>query len=70
MTIRAAREFAAKGVPVLAIAPGLFRKPMAADVPSEMVEAITSDAIFPRRIGEVSPAESAKRRTLPICACP
>ncbi len=51
MTIQAAREFAAKGVRVLAIAPGLFHTPMAAEVPPEVVEAITSDAIFPRRFG-------------------
>ncbi|MBL9045836.1 MAG: SDR family NAD(P)-dependent oxidoreductase [Tabrizicola sp.] len=52
MTIQAAREFAARGVRVLAIAPGLFHTPMAAEVPPEAVEAITSDAIFPRRFGE------------------
>ncbi len=51
MTIQAAREFAARGVRVLAIAPGLFHTPMAAEVPPEVVEAITSDAIFPRRFG-------------------
>lgn len=51
MTIQAAREFAAKGVRVLAIAPGLFHTPMATEVPPEVVEAITSDAIFPRRFG-------------------
>ncbi|WP_343081419.1 SDR family NAD(P)-dependent oxidoreductase [Ostreiculturibacter nitratireducens] len=52
MTIQAAREFAAKGVRVLAIAPGLFKTPMASEVPPEVVEAITSDSIFPRRFGE------------------
>jgi NAD(P)-dependent dehydrogenase (short-subunit alcohol dehydrogenase family) len=51
MTIQAAREFAAKGVRVLAIAPGLFQTPMAAEVPPEVIESITSDAIFPRRFG-------------------
>ena len=51
MTIQAAREFAAKGLRVLAIAPGLFHTPMAAEVPPEVVESITSDAIFPRRFG-------------------
>ena len=51
MTIQAAREFAARGVRVLAIAPGLFHTPMAAEVPPEVVEAITADAIFPRRFG-------------------
>lgn len=57
MTIQAAREFAAKGVRVLAIAPGLFHTPMAAEVPPGVVEAITSDAIFPRRFGD--PADFA-----------
>jgi NAD(P)-dependent dehydrogenase (short-subunit alcohol dehydrogenase family) len=52
MTIQAAREFAARGVRVLAIAPGLFHTPMAAEVPPDVVEAITSDAIFPRRFGK------------------
>jgi len=52
MTIQSAREFAARGVRVMAIAPGLFHTPMAAEVPPEVVEAITSDAIFPRRFGE------------------
>jgi len=52
MTIQAAREFASKGIRVLAIAPGLFHTPMAAEVPPEVVAAITGDAIFPRRFGE------------------
>lgn len=52
MTIQAAREFASGGVRVLAIAPGLFRTPMAEAVPPEVIEAITRDAIFPRRFGE------------------
>jgi NAD(P)-dependent dehydrogenase (short-subunit alcohol dehydrogenase family) len=51
MTLQAAREFAARGVRVMAIAPGLFQTPMAADVPPEVVEGIVSDAIFPRRFG-------------------
>jgi NAD(P)-dependent dehydrogenase (short-subunit alcohol dehydrogenase family) len=51
MTIQAAREFAAKGVRVVAIAPGLFHTPMAAEVPPEVIESITNDAIFPRRFG-------------------
>jgi NAD(P)-dependent dehydrogenase (short-subunit alcohol dehydrogenase family) len=51
MTIQAAREFAAKGVRVLTIAPGLFHTPMAAEVPPEVVESITNDAIFPHRFG-------------------
>jgi NAD(P)-dependent dehydrogenase (short-subunit alcohol dehydrogenase family) len=57
MTIQAAREFADKGVRVLAIAPGLFHTPMAAEVPPDVVKAITSDAIFPRRFGD--PADFA-----------
>ena len=51
MTLQAAREFAPHGIRVMAIAPGLFETPMAGAVPPEVVEAITSDAIFPRRFG-------------------
>ena len=51
LTLQAAREFAAQGVRVLAIAPGLFQTPMAAEVPAEVIAAITADAIFPRRFG-------------------
>jgi len=65
MTIQAAREFASKGVRVLAIAPGLFHTPMAAEVPPEVVEAITSDAIFPRRFG--NPADFADLCLSMIC---
>lgn len=57
MTLQAAREFAPQGIRVMAIAPGLFQTPMAGAVPPEVVEAITSDAIFPRRFG--SPGEFA-----------
>lgn len=57
MTLQAAREFAPYGIRVVAIAPGLFETPMASAVPPEVVEAITSDAIFPRRFG--APGEFA-----------
>jgi len=58
MTLQAAREFAPHGIRVMAIAPGLFETQMAAAVPPEVVEAITSDAIFPRRFG--TPGEFAE----------
>ena len=51
LTLQAAREFAPKGVRVMAIAPGLFATPMASEVPPEVVDSITSDAIFPHRFG-------------------
>lgn len=51
LTLQAAREFAARGVRVMAIAPGLFQTPMAGDVPEAVIEGIVSDAIFPRRFG-------------------
>lgn len=51
LTLQAAREFATKGVSVMAIAPGLFQTPMAQEVPPEVVESIVSDAIFPHRFG-------------------
>lgn len=52
LTLQAAREFASRGIRVMAVAPGLFATPMAAEVPGEVVEAITTDAIFPRRFGQ------------------
>jgi NAD(P)-dependent dehydrogenase (short-subunit alcohol dehydrogenase family) len=51
LTLQAAREFANRGVRVMAIAPGLFRTPMAGDVPKEVIDGLLSDAIFPRRFG-------------------
>ena len=57
LTLQAAREFASKGVRVMAVAPGLFETPMAAEVPPDVVAAITRDAIFPRRFGQ--PADFA-----------
>ncbi len=67
LTLQAAREFASKGVRVMAIAPGLFQTPMAQDVPPEVIDAIVSDAIFPRRFGN---PEDFADLVLSICRNP
>lgn len=67
LTLQAAREFAAKGVRVMTIAPGLFHTPMAGDVPEEVVQGIISDAIFPRRFGN---PEDFADLVLAICRNP
>ena len=52
MTLPASREFAALGIRVMTIAPGLFRTPMMESLPSETVEKIVADVPFPDRLGE------------------
>lgn len=58
MTLPAARELAALGIRVLAIAPGLFLTPMAESVPARALERMSAAACFPRRAGD--PAEFAR----------
>ncbi len=58
MTLPAAREFASKGVRVLAIAPGIFGTPMLFGLPDEVQEALGASVPFPSRLGD--PAEYAK----------
>lgn len=58
MTLPAAREFASKGVRVLAIAPGIFGTPMLFGLPDEVQETLGASVPFPSRLGD--PAEYAK----------
>lgn len=58
MTLPAAREFASKGVRVLAIAPGIFSTPMLFGLPAEVQESLGASVPFPSRLGD--PAEYAK----------
>ena len=58
MTLPAAREFASKGVRVLAIAPGIFGTPMLFGLPDEVQESLGASVPFPSRLGD--PAEYAK----------
>jgi NAD(P)-dependent dehydrogenase (short-subunit alcohol dehydrogenase family) len=67
LTLQAAREFAPRGVRVMAIAPGLFRTPIADAVPDDVKQRLLSGGVFPPRFGE--PAEFADL-ALAICRNP
>jgi NAD(P)-dependent dehydrogenase (short-subunit alcohol dehydrogenase family) len=51
MTLPLAREFAAFGIRVMAIAPGIFLTPMAANLPPEVQESLGRQVPFPSRLG-------------------
>jgi NAD(P)-dependent dehydrogenase (short-subunit alcohol dehydrogenase family) len=57
LTLPAARDLAGLGIRVCAIAPGVFRTPMVADLPQDVQTALAADIPFPRRLGD--PAEFA-----------
>ncbi len=52
MCLPAARELAAQGIRVVAIAPGLFHTPMMEGLPAETVAGIVENIPFPARLGE------------------
>ncbi|MBN9673806.1 SDR family NAD(P)-dependent oxidoreductase [Roseibium aggregatum] len=52
MCLPAAREFAAYGIRVAAIAPGLFKTPMMEGLPEEVSAKIAANIPFPPRLGE------------------
>jgi NAD(P)-dependent dehydrogenase (short-subunit alcohol dehydrogenase family) len=52
LTLPAAREFAAFGVRVLAIAPGIFGTPMLRALPQEAQDSLGAAVPFPKRLGE------------------
>ena len=58
MTLPAAREFASKGIRVLAIAPGIFGTPMLFGLPQDVQDSLGASVPFPSRLGD--PAEYAK----------
>lgn len=51
LTLPAAREFAAIGVRVLAIAPGLFATPMLRGMPQQVQDSLAATLPFPKRFG-------------------
>lgn len=51
MTLPAARDLAAFGIRVLAIAPGAFDTPLLASLPDRTRTSLASQALFPRRAG-------------------
>lgn len=57
LTLPAARELARHGIRVVTIAPGIFRTPMMAGLPSEVQTALGASVPFPPRLGD--PAEYA-----------
>lgn len=62
-----AREFAPRGVRVMAIAPGLFETPIVEQIPDEVVDSMVAKTQFPARMG--SPKEFADT-VLSICRNP
>jgi NAD(P)-dependent dehydrogenase (short-subunit alcohol dehydrogenase family) len=58
LTLPAARELAAFGIRVLAIAPGIFDTPMLAALPEPARRSLGEQVPFPRRLGQ--PAEYAQ----------
>ncbi len=52
LTLPAAREFASKGVRVLAIAPGIFGTPMLFGLPAEVQKALGEQVPYPSRLGD------------------
>jgi NAD(P)-dependent dehydrogenase (short-subunit alcohol dehydrogenase family) len=54
MTLPIAREFAAYGIRIMTIAPGLFETPMVAGLPDKVRDALIAMLPFPRRMGQPS----------------
>ncbi|HEV2547312.1 MAG TPA: SDR family NAD(P)-dependent oxidoreductase [Stellaceae bacterium] len=52
LTLPAAREFAASGVRVNTIAPGLFQTPLMASLPPPVQESLGKSVPFPQRLGK------------------
>jgi NAD(P)-dependent dehydrogenase (short-subunit alcohol dehydrogenase family) len=51
LTLPLARELAAHGIRVVAIAPGVFATPMVSGLPAAAQEALAADVPFPKRLG-------------------
>jgi NAD(P)-dependent dehydrogenase (short-subunit alcohol dehydrogenase family) len=58
MTLPLAREFAAYGIRVMSIAPGIFHTPMLAALPQEVQDSLARQVPFPARLGR--PEEYAR----------
>ena len=52
MTLPIARELAKFGIRVVSIAPGVFLTPMMESTSPEIVESLTQQALFPKRLGK------------------
>lgn len=54
LTLPVAREFAAYGIRIVTIAPGLFETPMLAGLPDKVKDSLAQMVPFPRRLGRPS----------------
>jgi NAD(P)-dependent dehydrogenase (short-subunit alcohol dehydrogenase family) len=52
MTLPAARDLAADGIRVVAVAPGAFGTPMIAGAPAKVQESLQQQTVFPARLGQ------------------
>ncbi len=52
MTLPMARDLSASGIRVMGIAPGIFKTPMVAGLPTEIQDALGAQVPFPSRLGE------------------
>lgn len=52
LTLPAARELAAHGIRVVAVAPGLFATPMLLNMPEKVQQSLAASVPFPRRFGQ------------------
>ena len=52
MTLPAAREFAAFGIRVMTIAPGIIETPMMRNMPTAVQEGLIASIPFPKRFGK------------------
>jgi NAD(P)-dependent dehydrogenase (short-subunit alcohol dehydrogenase family) len=52
MTLPLAREFAAFGIRVMSIAPGIFHTPMVGGMTPEVQASLASQIPFPKRLGQ------------------
>ncbi|MCE5972797.1 SDR family NAD(P)-dependent oxidoreductase [Sinirhodobacter sp. WL0062] len=58
MTLPLARDLAAQGIRVCAIAPGIFATPMMKGLPQDVQDSLAAEVTFPKRLGD--PAEYAR----------
>src|SRR5262245_37453255 len=64
MTLPIAREFAAHGIRVVAIAPGVFDTPMVAGLPEPARQALSTAVPFPQRLGRPDDYDALARHTV------
>ena len=58
LSLPVARDLASSGIRIMAIAPGIFLTPMLEGLGEEIIETLSADVTFPKRLGK--PSEYAK----------